>query len=367
MKIAIIIGTRPEIIKTSPIIRECSRQDLDYLIIHTNQHYKYEMDKIFFENLELPQPSYNLNVGSALHGAQTGKMLKEIEKVLLEEKPNIVLVQGDTNTTLAGALASVKLHIPVGHVESGMRNFDKKMPEEINRVLVDHCSDYLFCPTKTAKKNLLHEGINQKKIYLVGDTIVDAITQNIYISDKKSKILSELHISQKNYFLLTLHRAENVDSKKNLSKIVLSIERISSDFDIPIVFPVHPRTLNRLIEFDLKEKVEQIQNLKLIEPVGYIDFLKLEKNAELVLTDSGGVQEECCILGTKCVTLREKTEWIETIDVGANMLVGTNQSKILEGVSLMVQKKNNWKNPFTEGSSAKILAILRKNWSDHNI
>jgi UDP-N-acetylglucosamine 2-epimerase (non-hydrolysing) len=359
LKIAIIIGTRPEIIKTSPIIRECSKRELDYLIIHTNQHYEYELDKFFFDDLQLPQPLYNLNIGSDLHGAQTGKMLKEIEKVLLEEKPNIVLVQGDTNTTLAGALASVKLHIPVGHVESGMRSFDRKMPEEINRILVDHCSDYLFCPTGTAKKNLLHEGIDRKRIYVVGDTAVDAITQNIYTSDKKAKILTKLDLSSKKYFLLTLHRAETVDSKKNLSNTVLSMERISNDFDIPIVFPVHPRTLNRLTKFELKEKLEQIQNLKLIEPVGYLDFLKLEKNAQIVLTDSGGVQEECCILGTKCVTLREQTEWIETIDVGANMLVGTDQSKILNGIRLMLQKKDNWKNPFTgRGSATKILDIL---------
>ena len=359
MKIAIIIGTRPEIIKTSPIIRECSKRELDYLIIHTNQHYRYEMDKIFFGELQLPQPSYNLNIGSDSHGAQTGKMLEKIEKVLLEEKPNIVLVQGDTNTTLAGALSSVKLHISVGHIESGMRSFDRRMPEEINRILVDHCSDYLFCPTSTAKKNLLHEGIGRKRIYVVGDTAVDAITQNIYLSDKQSKILTKLHISSKRYFLLTLHRAESVDSKKNLSSIVLSIERISNDFDIPIVFPVHPRTLNRLTEFELKEKVEQIQKFKLIEPVGYVDFLKLEKNAQLVLTDSGGVQEECCILGSPCLTLRESTEWKETVDVGANMLVGTNQSKILEGAHLMLQKRGNWKNPFTGGESAtRILDIL---------
>jgi UDP-N-acetylglucosamine 2-epimerase (non-hydrolysing) len=360
LKIAIIIGTRPEIIKTSPIIRECSKRELDYLIIHTNQHYEYELDKIFFDDLQLPQPLYNLNIGSDLHGAQTGKMLKEIEKVLLEEKPNIVLVQGDTNTTLAGALASVKLHIPVGHVESGMRSFDRKMPEEINRVLVDHSSDYLFCPTNTAQKNLLREGIDKNRLYLVGDTIVDAITQNSYIVDKKSTILSKLHISSKKYFLLTLHRAENVDSKKNLQNIVISIERILNDFDIPIVFPVHPRTLKRLTEYELKEKVEQIQNLQLIEPVGYFDFLKLEKNAEFVLTDSGGVQEECCILGTKCVTLREQTEWIETIDVGANMLVGTNKEKILEGVNMMLKRKRDWKNPFGDGRAGEIIVNILK-------
>jgi len=213
------------------------------------------MDKKIFEELQLPQPLYNLNVGSGLHGAQTGKMLEEIEKVLLEEKPNIVLVQGDTNTTLAGALSSIKLHISVGHIESGMRSFDRRMPEEINRVLVDHCSDYLFCPTDTAKKNLLHDGIDQKRIYLVGDTAVDAITQNICISDKQSKILHKLYIPSKKYFLLTLHRAENVDNKKIMSNIVLSIERISNDFDTPIVFPMHPRTLNRITEFELREKL----------------------------------------------------------------------------------------------------------------
>jgi UDP-N-acetylglucosamine 2-epimerase (non-hydrolysing) len=356
-----VLGTRPEIIKLSSIIRLCESKKLNYFIIHTNQHYSYEMDKIFFNDLELPQPTFNLNVGSGGHGYQTGRMLEGIENFLLKEKPDVTIVEGDTNTTLAGALASVKLHIPVAHVESGMRSFDMRMPEEINRVLTDHCSHFLFCPTKKAEQRLLNEGIDKSKIYLVGDTLADATLYNIGIAEKRSKILKVIEVKPKNYFLLTVHRAGNVDKKERLIKILKAVKRLSELYSIPIIFPIHPRTKERVKEFNL-EKMLEITNLKVINPIGYLDFLMLEKNALLTLTDSGGVQEECCQLKTPCVTLRDKTEWEETVEVGANISAGVDEEKIVGCVKKMLETKKEWIHPLGDGKAGeRILKILFSN------
>ncbi|MBA7697582.1 UDP-2,3-diacetamido-2,3-dideoxy-D-glucuronate 2-epimerase [subsurface metagenome] len=243
MKILLVLGTRPEIIKLSPIIREYERLGLDYSVLHTGQHYSYSMDKIFFENLELQDPKHKLDTGSGSHGEQTGKMLIEIEKTLKKEKPDVVLVQGDTNSTLAGALAATKLQIKVGHVEAGLRSYDQTMPEEINRILTDHCSNYLFAPTKQSKKNLLNEGIPEKKISVVGNTIVDAIIQNREIANHKRNTLNHLNLTPKNYFLVTVHRQENVDNKKRFSNILDGLKKVKNEFDIPVIYPVHPRFL----------------------------------------------------------------------------------------------------------------------------
>jgi len=355
MKISVILDTRPEIIKMSPIIRYLKDISLDFFILHTGQHYSYEMERIFFQELELPDADYNLEVGSGTHGQQTGKMLNGIEDVLLQEKPDVVLVQGDTNTVLAGALAAAKLGIKVGHVEAGLRSFDRSMPEEINRVVADHLSDYLFAPTVTAQQNLLQEGISSDNIFVCGNTVVDALFQNIGISESKLSVLDDLGLQKEGYFLVTAHRQENVDNEGRLNDIVNGLLDLHRQYDIPIIFSAHPRTINRLAEFDITLP----EGIRIIEPPGYLEFLQLEKNAKLVLTDSGGVQEETCILRVPCVTLRNNTERPETIEVGSNILVGTNPSKILNGVSMMLKQSRNWVNPFGDGKAAeKIVSAL---------
>ena len=357
MKISVILGTRPEIIKMSPVIRECEKQELDYFILHTGQHYTYNLDKIFFEELELTTPKYNLDVGSGTHAEETGKMLIGIEKVLKEEKPDVVLVEGDTNTVLAGALAASKLHINVGHVEAGLRSYDRTMPEEINRALADHVSDYLFAPTEKAKENLLREGIEENAIFVTGNTIVDAVYQNLEIAKRKVDILNKLNLNSEGYFLVTAHRQENVDNKERLKDILEGLELVYRKFDLPIIYPIHPRTKKKIREFGL----EVPKGIELIEPLGFLEFLQLEANAKLVLTDSGGVQEETCILKVPCVTLRDNTERQETLNVGSNVLVGVNQNKILEGVKKMIDKKANWKNPFGDGKAGeRIIKIVEK-------
>jgi len=358
LKITIILGTRPEIIKMSPIIRECEKRNLNYFILHTGQHYSYEMDRIFFSDLELPDAKYNLDVGSGLHGEQTGRMLTGIESVLIKEQPDVVLVEGDTNTVLAGALAASKLHIKVGHVEAGLRSYDRSMPEEINRILTDHISDCLFAPTNISKQNLVQEGIPEEMIYVVGNTIVDATIQNIEIAKNKSAMLNHLDIKPNHYFLITLHRAENVDKKTRLKEILTSFELLSNEYELPLIFPIHPRTMKRIKEFNLESKLN-IDLLNIIKPVGYLDFLILESNASLILTDSGGVQEEACILNTPCVTLRDNTERPETINVESNVIAGCNPAKILKSVEIMFNKEKSWTNPFGDGKSAeKITSIL---------
>lgn len=252
MKIAIILGTRPEIIKMSPIIRQCEKQGIDYYILHTGQHYSYEMDKIFFEQLTLPQTKYNLDAGSGKHGEQTGEMLAAIEEILVKNRPDIVLVQGDTNTVLAGALAASKLQIKIGHVEAGLRSFDRTMPEETNRIVADHISDYLFAPTKTSRKYLLNEGIPEEKIFVTGNTVVDAAYQNLKISKKRADVLEKLSLTEKGYFVATVHRAENVDNKERLGRILSGFSQIYKEFGFPIIFPAHPRTVKMIGKFSFK-------------------------------------------------------------------------------------------------------------------
>jgi len=353
--IAIILGTRPEIIKMSPVIRECERKGLDYFILHTGQHYSYEMDRVFFNELELPLPKYNLDVGSGTHAEQTGKIMIGVERILINEEPDMVLVQGDTNTTLAGALTAAKLHIKVGHVEAGLRSYDRRMPEEINRVLADHISDYLFAPTEKAKQNLLREGIDENKIFVTGNTIVDAVYQNLEIAKRKVNVLKDLGLKPKEYFLVTVHRQENVDVKERLKGILKGLELIHEEFSMPVVFPIHPRTQKRIKEFGLS-----LDDVTVIDPLGFLEFLQLEANARLVLTDSGGVQEETCILCVPCVTLRDNTERPETLEVGSNILAGTKPETILQSVKTMFSRENSWKNPFGDGKAGKmIVKILR--------
>ncbi|GAG62867.1 unnamed protein product, partial [marine sediment metagenome] len=305
MKICIILGTRPEIIKMSSIIRECEKEKLDFFILHTNQHYSENLDKIFFDELELPKPKYNLKVGSGTHAEETGKALIGIEIVLEKEKPDIVLVEGDTNTVLAGSLAASKLHIKVGHVEAGLRSYDRNMPEETNRVLTDHISDYLLVPTQKAKNIALKEGIDKRKIFVTGNTIVDAVYQNLRLAQKRKKnLLDKLNLKRKNFFLITAHREENIDIKEKLKNLFRAFELLFEQFSLPLIYPIHPRTKKMIKRFHLKVP----KGLNLIESLSYLEFLFLEANAKLVLTDSGGIQEEACILRVPCVTLRENTE-----------------------------------------------------------
>ncbi|MCX9083523.1 MAG: UDP-N-acetylglucosamine 2-epimerase (non-hydrolyzing) [Candidatus Methanoperedens sp.] len=355
MSTAIILGTRPELIKMSPIIRELDRNGMEFFILHTGQHYSYNMDRVFFDQLELPEAKYNLEAGSGTHGEQTGKMLARIEKVLMEEKPAIVLVQGDTNTVLAGALAASKLNIKVAHVEAGLRSNDRRMPEEINRVLADHCSDFLFAPTEGSRKTLLGEGIPEKKIFVTGNTVVDAVFQNLKLAEEKTT-LKELGLRSGNYFLVTAHRQENVDDPVRFSGILRGIEELSKEFDTPVVYPIHPRSKMRLEESGIKIN----GSIRFIEPLDYLDFLNLEKGASLVLTDSGGVQEETCILGVPCVTLRDNTERPETVEVGSNMLAGTESEKIVVCARKMLVKGKDWKNPFGDGKAGeKIVRVIK--------
>lgn len=357
MSIAIILGTRPEIIKMSPIIRECRRRNLDYFVLHTGQHYSYEMDRIFFEELELPLPEYNLDIGSGSHAEQTGKIMTGVEKVLMKEQPDVILVQGDTNTVMAGALAASKLHIKIGHVEAGLRSFDRNMPEEINRIVADHISDYLFAPTETARNYLRKEGITADKVFVTGNTIVDSVYQNQEIAKRKVKILDDLNLKSKEYFLVTAHRAENVDNRERLGEILIGLRMIGKEFSMPVIFPIHPRTRKMIESFGF-----ELNGIRTIDPIGFLEFLQLEANASLALTDSGGVQEETCILGVPCVTLRDNTERPETIDVKSNILVGANSGEMLKGAQMMLKQGNGWRNPFGDGAAGKhIINCLSNN------
>jgi len=355
MKIAIMLGTRPEIIKMSPIIRECEQLQLEYFILHTGQHYSYSMDRVFFEQLELPQPHYNLNVGSGSHAEQTGRILMGTDQVLLKEQPDVVLVEGDTNTVLGGALAAAKLHIKVGHVEAGLRSYDRLMPEEINRVLTDHCADVLFAPTEQAQQILLKEGIPSEKIFVTGNTIVDVV-HHASLSEKHTRVLEDLGLEKREYFLATLHRQENVDDSYRFHDILRGLDALNKKYDLPVIYPVHPRSQKKLEEFQL-----DAPGVTLVDPMDFLGFLELEQNARVVLTDSGGVQEETCVLGTPCVTLRANTERQETLAVGSNLLAGTMPESIVECTSVMCANKKTWGNPFGDGTAGKqIVRILRE-------
>lgn len=316
-------------------------------MIHTGQHYSYNLDKIFFEELKLPKSDYNLEIGqiSKTQGEQTGRMIIEIEKALKKDEKGDVIVQGDTNTVLAGALTAIKLNYPVAHIEAGLRSRDYRMPEEYNRIITDHCSTYLFPPTEKAEKNLIEENVPKEKIHVVGNTIVDATLQNIEIAESKKEWIEKF---PDEYILLTMHRQENVDNKKELTSILEGIRKVKKELDLPIIYPMHPRTKKRIKEFGLEE---QLKELEVIDPVGYLEFLLMEKNAKVILTDSGGVQEESCILKTPCVTIRKSTERQETVEIGSNILAGTNADDILNATIQMIEKKKRLEQPIRRRNS----------------
>lgn len=361
MKIAFIIGTRPEIIKMSPLIDEVDKRGIDYILVHTGQHYDHEMSQQFFLDLELKEPDYNIGVGSDSHGKQTATMLKGIEEVLISEKPDIVLVQGDTNAVLAGALAASKLHIAVGHVEAGLRSYDKTMPEEINRMVADVCTNLFFVPTEQTAVNLLFEGLSPENVFITGNTVVDACYRNLKIARKSSNIMSQLEL-EGDILSLTLHRAENVDDRERLENIIEALLKIE---DVNIVFPVHPRTVKTLKDFGMYAKLEKAPHIKMIKPVGYLDFLILQSHSKLMITDSGGIQEEAITLDVPCLTLRYNTERPETVHAGGNILVGASTEKITENVSQILnddathRRMREAPNPYGDGTaSEKILDTI---------
>lgn len=358
MKILSVVGARPQFIKLAPLVKavqekrgSSSKGKIKHIITHTGQHYDYEMNKVFFDELGIPEPDYNLEVGSASHGWQTGEMIKRAEEVMTKEKPDLVLVYGDTNSTLAGSIASSKLGIAVAHVESGLRSFNRSMPEETNRVLTDHCSDILFCPTENASKNLIKEGfsnvVNDGKladlasdkssvltphfpiVINVGDIMYDAVLLGLEIAEKKSNILEKLTLEPKKYYLATVHRAENSDDRQKLKSILDAFSEISKQR--PVIFPVHPRTRKNLEAFHLLSS--DFGQVQMIEPISYFDMLILEKNANKILTDSGGMQKEAYFWRVPCVTLREETEWVETLERGHNILTGMDKNRIIQSAT----------------------------------
>jgi len=366
MKIVTVVGARPQFIKTAAVsraIRESKRERgrIQEILVHTGQHYDYLMDKIFFEELELPKPAYHLGVGSGSHGRQTGVMLERIEVVLQKEKPTWVLVYGDTNSTLAGALAAAKLNIPIAHVEAGLRSYNQTMPEEINRLLTDHLSTLLLCPTNQAVKNLAREGIrddNGRFVRNVGDVMYDAILYYSRVAEKRSNVLNRLGLLTPDYYLATLHRAENTDDPKRLRSILRALNDLGRK--VPVILPLHPRTKKIMKAYHLFPESRWI---RWIEPVSYLDMLHLEKHARAILTDSGGVQKEAYWLKIPCFTLRDETEWLETVKSGWNVLVGSDEKRIVTQVGQRGRRGRALKGngAFGDGkASQKILRILTR-------
>jgi len=360
VKIVPIVGARPQFIKAATVSRMLRKtQGVREVLVHTGQHYDANMSEVFFEELEIPRPDYNLGIGSDTHGAQTGRMLEAIEEVLFKEKPDCVLVYGDTNSTLAGALAAVKLHIPVAHVEAGLRSFNRCMPEEVNRVLTDHASDILFAPTQTAVENLRREGISEEQIQLVGDVMYDAALYYGRKAEYQSHILNRLELKTGEYILATIHRAENTDSPQRLRAIFEGFIEVTQE--IKVVLPLHPRTRAALMQVGLYDKVAR--NICLIQPVGYLDMVMLEKNARVIATDSGGVQKEAFFYRVPCITLREETEWIELINLGWNRVIPPLSADVVSDAikSSLEHFEGVEGHPYGDGQSAiKITQCLIK-------
>ena len=358
MKIAIVLGTRPEIIKMASVMDEIEKRGHELLLIHTGQHYDKEMSENFFIDLKLPTPNYNIHVGSGSHGKQTGKMMEGIEEVLLDEKPDILLVQGDTNAVLAGALVASKLHIPVGHVEAGLRSFDETMPEEINRLAADICSKLYFVPTEESAINLAMEGISRKRIFITGNTVVDACFRNLEISKNRDK-------SQYDQGLAEL----DIDNMEN--NIIEALEELD---DMNIIFPIHPRTKKTMENFNLFDRLNDLEHVHIIKPVGYLDFLLLISKSTIILTDSGGLQEEAITLDVPALTLRYNTERPETVTAGGNILVGSDKEVILENARKILDdeefanKMRSAKNPYGMGNAAEqMISIIEESDKDDTL
>ena len=353
MKLAIVVGTRPEIIKLAPVIRACQARGASFVVIHTGQHYSFELDGVFFEQLELPRPTHNLNVGSGSHGFQISAIISGIDSVLDAERPDEVLVEGDTNSVLAAGLAANKLGLRVGHVEAGLRSYDRSMPEEINRIVIDHLAEDLFAPTQHAREILLGEGIEPAGVHVTGNTAVDEVLHQRGRVDPEP-VLATFGVQPSQYAVATVHRAENVGDDGRLRGIFDGLDRVASALDIPVLVALHPRTSQRLAELD----IEVTPGVRRLPPLGYHEFLALQSRAGLMLTDSGGLQEEACTLGVPCVTLRDNTERPESIEVGANRLVGADPDRILEGATAMHRAPRTWVNPFGDGHAGERIVDL---------
>lgn len=345
MKILTVIGARPQFIKAAAVSNKL-RKNHEEVLVHTGQHYDNNMSDIFFDELGIPKPNYNLNIGSGNHGYQTGKMLMELESLYLKEKPDLVLVYGDTNSTLAGALAASKLLIPIAHIEAGLRSFNMKMPEEQNRVLTDHISKYLFAPTDTAIKNLKNENITEN-VFNTGDVMFDAIKLFKEKALEASTVLIDNNISPNEYILSTIHRAENTNDINRLKNIINALNECEKN----IVLPLHPRTHKFIKDYGLTIN----NNIKIIAPVGYLDMINLENNSQKIVTDSGGVQKEAYFLQKPCITMRDETEWIETVENGWNTIVGSNKEKILDAI-INFNPKGEQKMVFGHGNAADIIS-----------
>ena len=371
-KIITVIGARPQIIKAAAISRAIKNNFSDKIlevIVHTGQHYDENMSQIFFEELEIPFPNFNLNVGSGSHGEQTAKMLEGLENIYMQEKPDAVIVYGDTNSTIAGALAASKIHIPVIHIEAGLRSFNKAMPEEINRIACDHMSTLLFTPSETGHRNLLNEGIknDQKeaasidnpKIYLCGDIMYDNSLYFSEMSEQKSEILKELEITTDEFILCTIHRDTNTDDTANLNAIFRALLRIQKTSNLKIVLPLHPRTkekLNSHLDENLLTEINQNKNFKIIPPTGFLDIISLEKNARIIITDSGGLQKEAFFFQKPCVILREQTEWIEIVENGNAVIAGANELKIISSVETLFKRTDfTYPNLYGDGNASNFI------------
>jgi UDP-GlcNAc3NAcA epimerase len=357
-KILTIVGARPQFVKAAALSRALIKFGIEEVLVHTGQHFDENMAEIFFRQMEIPEPKYNLGIHSLSHGAMTGRMLEEIEKVLLIEKPSVVVVFGDTNSTLAGALAASKLHIPVAHVEAGLRSFNMKMPEEINRILTDRISNFLFCPTETAVKNLEKEGYANFNTTIVnsGDVMYDVALFYSQISASRSTVIRDLKLGQKPFILATLHRQENTDDLVRLNSIVQALNTLSSDFEM--VLPIHPRTRKIL------ESENITMNFTPIDPVGYFDMIELLKHCSFVITDSGGLQKEAFFFKKHGLIIRDETEWTELVDLSYNFIVGSNQKKILDAVEFMSKKEIEFDaKPYGQGDASEKIALFLKEYN----
>ena len=353
MKIAVVVGTRPEIIKMAPVVRACIRRGTPYLLLHTGQHYSFEMDEVFFQELDLPEPHRNLEVGSGSQAYQVASIVSGMESILLDERPDVVLVEGDTNSVLAAALAANKLGVAVGHVEAGLRSYDRRMPEEINRILTDHLSDHLFAPTARARQILLGEGVGEERIHVTGNTVVDELLLQRGRAARPD-LLEQFEVEPGRYAVATVHRMENVELPDRLRGIFQGLAETARALDFKVLAALHPRTTARIAELRLRLD----GSIRVLPPLGYLDFLGLHASAALTLTDSGGLQEEACCLRVPCVTLRDNTERPESVEVGANLLAGAEPGRIVESARTMARRPRDWPNPFGDGQSGQRIVDL---------
>ncbi len=354
-RVVTIIGTRPEIIKMAPVVKALDALDHEQILVHSGQHYDLLMDHIFFQDMELREPDRQFELKDQPPHLQIATTMRQIADAVVGA--DLVLVHGDTNTTAAGALLANKLGLRLGHVEAGIRSFDKTMPEEVNRIIADQLSDLLFAPTDISRENLRRENVT-KGVHVVGNSVIDALQQNIAIAEKRSDILARLGLRRGEYLLLTFHRAENVDRKETFARALEAFDAVCRETGLPILFPIHPRTVKQLKKNGLEKQAAAITGLRRIEPTGYLDMLVLEKDAALVMTDSGGLQEESCYFRVPCVTLRENTERPETLDIGANVLAGTEPTRVVAAVRRQLEAIRDWPNPFGDGTTSNKIAEI---------